>query len=191
MSIRFTCPACRGVLKIGEAISESKKVRCTGCGIVLLVSPDENNPEIVSATIPKKPSRREEVARSGARQQAVLFGGAAVVLLTLVFVFWMIFKAPGDRAEIEGRVMLDDLPMESGTIKFIPLDTTKTITAEGPITRGRYSISAANGPVIGMNRVEVYSTGEKAVSTSYNTKSHLTFDVQPGSNPKDFDVKSR
>ena len=50
------------VLKIGEMITEAKKVRCTGCAIVLLVVPDDDNPDAVIATIPKKSGRLKGAA---------------------------------------------------------------------------------------------------------------------------------
>ena len=54
MSIRFTCNACHTVLKVGEMITEARKVRCTGCGLVILVMPDPTDPMGTTTTIPQK-----------------------------------------------------------------------------------------------------------------------------------------
>ncbi|MSQ95765.1 MAG: hypothetical protein EXR98_14585 [Gemmataceae bacterium] len=191
MSIRFSCPACRAVLKIGEMITEAKKVRCTGCAIVLLVEPDDDNPNGLIATIPRKPNRPKGAGGGGKRQQAIFFSIAAVALLVALFGLWYMFRAPSDRSSIDGDITLDEVLLDGGTISFAPIDTTKP-TVMGKIgARGRYSFSASNGPFIGMNKVEIHGTENKPVADTFNSKSILTFDVQPGSNSKDFLVKSR
>jgi hypothetical protein len=191
MSIRFSCPSCRAVLKIGEMITEAKKVRCTGCAIVLLVEPDDDNPNGLIVTIPRKPSRPKGAAGGGMRQQAILFTAAAVALLVILFGLWYMFSAPKDRASIEGDVTLDEVLLEGGTISFAPLDTTKPAVMGKIGARGRYSFSASNGPFIGTNRVEIHGTENKPVAAIYNTNSELKYEVHPGSNTRDFTVKSR
>lgn len=190
MSIRFTCAACPTVLKIPEMINESKKVRCTGCGIVLIVEPDPDNDDGVIATVAKRTPKPKQGA--GASNQMLLFAGAALVLLLLMFGLWWFYGGPSDRAAIEGNITLDDVLLEGGTITFKPMDDSSKEIVTGPINaRGHYSFSASRGPAIGRNRVEIYGGDNKTVAAAYNTASTLVFDVQKGANTKDFSVKSR
>jgi hypothetical protein len=64
---------------------------------------------------------------------------------------------PWTRAAVSGRVTLDGVPLSEGTITFFPSGTTKGPAAGGPIVEGRYAIPAAEGPVVGTNRVEIRS----------------------------------
>ncbi len=82
------------------------------------------------------------------------------------------------------------------------------MVAGGPIRDGRYSISAGQGPVVGLNRIEIHAqrktgknipaaladpgemmdeTGE-AIPDRYNTKSTLQREVKPGRNVFDFEL---
>ncbi len=64
---------------------------------------------------------------------------------------------PWTRAAASGEVTLDGEPLSEGTITFFPSGTTKGPAAGGDIIDGRYDISAAEGPVVGTNRVEIRS----------------------------------
>ena len=212
MSIRFTCMGCRTILKLGEMITEPKKVRCTGCSIVILVEPDPANPMEVIASIPEQnlnkfKSRSEKDLK---RRRNILYALGAVLAVGLIFSLWWGLRAPTDRAAIYGEVKLDDDPLARGTITFISQDG-KSHSVSGPIIHGSYRLSASAGPLLGPNKVEirgVRKTGEKrqkpggapgeldeveveAVHPRYHTESKETVDVKPGSNTKDFLVKSK
>ena len=107
--------------------------------------------------------------------------------------------------EVSGIVRRDGNPLPSGTITFFPVDG-KTATAGAEIKNGYY---AAKVPV---GTMKVVISAEKVVGTKklyptanspampiavellpgrYNEHSELTLDVQPGKNPKDYDLKSK
>jgi hypothetical protein len=107
--------------------------------------------------------------------------------------------------QVSGTVKLDDTPIETGSITFVPVDG-KTTTAGGPIKAGRYSVKVPVGKMkvsISMPRVvgkkKIYNTPDspempvtkEGVPEQYNEKTELTFDVQPGGNEKNWDLKSK
>jgi hypothetical protein len=128
--------------------------------------------------------------------------------VSLVFCFLGGCGASGgpSRGAVEGRVTLDGVEIEQGSITFKPTAGTQGPTAGGPITKGRYRLSAAEGPVVGRNRVEILApvnSGRKVpapfgnpgemsdeivekVPARYNTQSTLEREVKPGSNTLDF-----
>lgn len=211
MSIRFTCLSCRTVLKIGEMVTEPRKVRCTGCSIVILVEPDPANPSQIKTSIPeqnlnKSKSRSDKAL---ARQKNLLLAAAALVFIGSLGGLWWTFWPSENRAAIEGLVKLDGDPLERGVITFISQDG-KNVNTSALINQGRYLLSANNGPAIGKNKVEIRSekkTGRsiqkpgapagdpipevvEAIAERFNAKSQLIIDVKPGPNTKDFDVKA-
>lgn len=112
-------------------------------------------------------------------------------------------------ASIAGDVQLDGQPVESGSIRLLPLAGTGSI-ASGQIVNGRYQISGKAGPAIGWNRVEINGsrrTGKtiqkpfpqhgtmeetvEAVAPQFNSKSILKCEVTPGENTANFDVTSK
>ena len=116
-----------------------------------------------------------------------------------------------NRSSVEGKVSLDGTPVEQGSITFVPTSGTKGPTAGGSIAKGRYSVPAAKGPVVGRYRVEIHAprnTGKKiqapmapagtmtdeiadAMPAQYNTKSTLEKEVKAGRNEIDFDLSAR
>ncbi|MEX1040750.1 MAG: hypothetical protein WDZ51_08980 [Pirellulaceae bacterium] len=104
-------------------------------------------------------------------------------------------------AKVSGEVTLGGVPLENGTISFIPTDE-KTPTAGGRISAGKYSLVVPPGS----KRVEILATkvtGQRAayegqpdspmiditesiIPERYNKKSELTFEMEPGLNQKDF-----
>ncbi|MFO1095380.1 MAG: hypothetical protein U0992_19050 [Planctomycetaceae bacterium] len=64
---------------------------------------------------------------------------------------------PWPRAAASGRVTLDGVPLSEGTITFFPSGDTQGPASGGPIVNGRYDLAAAEGPVVGTNRVEIRS----------------------------------
>jgi hypothetical protein len=102
-------------------------------------------------------------------------------------------------------VTLDGAPLSEGTITFFPSGATRGPAAGGAIVDGRYDIPAAEGPVVGTNRIEIRSvqktgrivkspvavetTGppidmveelEEVVPPRYNRDSTLEFTIKEG-----------
>ncbi len=206
MTIRFNCTACRTVLKIGEMISESRKVRCTGCGIVIVVSPDEDSPNGVSATIPQQSSKEKSRSRQElAPQRNILIGILIAVVLVMGIGLWWTFSPPSDRGAVDGKVTLDGQLLEKGEIVFHPIEGTKGPMTMIPIVNGRYEVGYAKGPGIGRHKIEIHcweKTGKMklgpkgeqvddekdVVAAKFNVKSDLTFEVGRGAQSKDWAV---
>ena len=86
MAIRFTCTACRTVMKIDARIFEEKKVRCTGCRSVILLTPDDNAPDGMIVSIPKKTEKPKEM--SAATRGWLLLAALVVIALIVAFGVW-------------------------------------------------------------------------------------------------------
>jgi hypothetical protein len=108
-----------------------------------------------------------------------------------------------ESASVRGEVLVDGKPLESGIITFTGLDG-KTATAN--IQSGKYDLRTS----LGKNRVQISApivTGkrkeynapnaplveitEESLQDKYHTQSTLTFDVQSGSNIKDWTAESK
>jgi DNA-directed RNA polymerase subunit RPC12/RpoP len=190
MAIRFNCQACKTVLKIAEQISEQKKVRCTGCGVVILLTPDEDATDGMTVSIPDQVPKKK--AEDGGVNIWVMVGVGAGVLLVIIIGLWWMFSGPAERGAIEGEVTLDNQPLLGGVITFESMEATKIVIVEIPIDRaGRYSIGASQGPWLGKNKVLIRSDGGQMVPPKYNIESKVIFEVQPGSNTKKWDLRSR
>jgi len=208
MSIRFSCLSCRTVLKIGEMVTEPRKVRCTGCSIVILVEPDPNDPLAVKTSIPeqnlnKAKSRSEKEL---ARRRKVLYGFGGVLVLGLVAWLTWYYWPPNDRGSIEGSIKLDNEPLEDGKITFISQDG-KNVSVSAAISQGRYRLSVYSGPMVGKNKVEIRSekktgrtidkSGEpideivESIPERWHAKSKETIDIKPGANSRDYEIKSK
>ena len=103
--------------------------------------------------------------------------------------------------------------IESGAIRLQPIDDTKSPTAGGDVTGGKYIIHQARGPMVGTFRVEFNSlkkTGKKIVAGSpappgtmvdeyaeaipalyTGEKSPLRASVKAGRNTIDFEITSK
>src|SRR6266516_4201846 len=102
MSIRFTCTACRTVMKIDSRITEERKVRCTGCRIVILLTPDPDEPDGMTVSFPKKSDKRKGMSDSRKR---VLLLIALVIMAVIVGVgLWYTLSGPQDRWPVSGEV---------------------------------------------------------------------------------------
>jgi hypothetical protein len=211
MTVRFNCGACRAVLKVPEVVTVERKVRCTSCGVVILLTPDETSPIGMTVTLPdtsgkEKHKKKAEVAQ----QRRVLWVVLAVLVVLLAGGLWWTLGGPSNRAAVEGEVKLDKVLMEKGTIIFIAVDDPKK-TAKGTIEKGRYKLSASEGPYVGRNKVEIYSprgTGKEiekpggrpgemmeatveGVAAEYNTQTRLSADIKATLNVENFEVKSK
>jgi len=105
-------------------------------------------------------------------------------------------------------VTLDGVAIEQGSITFRPTGGTQGPASGVAIANGQYRLSAADGPVVGHNRIEIYAprkTGRKVpapmgnpgemseevvemIPSRYNTQSTLNRDVAPGKNTLDFEA---
>jgi hypothetical protein len=114
------------------------------------------------------------------------------------------------RGAIRGAVNLDGKPLAKGSILFEPIQGTRGTVIGGPIEQGRYQFSAAAGPAIGWNRVEIRATRntgkmipkplappgqmipqqEEAIPPQFNSESTLKVEIKPGDNTADFEVTS-
>ena len=155
MSIRFTCTACRTVMKIDSRITEEKKVRCTGCRIVILLTPDDEAPDGMLVSIPKKKDKPKGMSESLKR---TLLSVALIVMAIIVAGgIWYSLSGPPTHATVVGDVNLDGAPLDKGTIEFSTLGQKK-ITATAGIVRGRYEIRAG----LGNNKVKI--TGDEGTT---------------------------
>lgn len=110
------------------------------------------------------------------------------------------------RVEVQGEVKLDGVPLNGGSVTFIPVGSGPA--AGATIENGHYAITEDKGPSPGEYRVEIRSpkpTGkqvvgtdgvtleeqfEEAVPAQYNTKSELKATLVSGQkNQVDFDLK--
>jgi hypothetical protein len=106
---------------------------------------------------------------------------------------------------VSGKVTVDGTPAEKGSISFIPADGA-TQTTGGEIKDGKYSFRAPRGKMKVQVRVpkvvgkkKLYPTSDSPIQdilaevlpAKYNDKTELLFDVQPGKNEKDWDLKTR
>ena len=61
------------------------------------------------------------------------------------------------RVAISGEVLFGQEPLESGRIRFIPIEETKGPAAVAVVTDGIYVFDRENGPVVGKNRIQIES----------------------------------
>jgi hypothetical protein len=102
------------------------------------------------------------------------------------------------RASLEGTVTLDEQPLPSGSITFVPLVGTQSPTAGGEIVDGKFEVPAQGGTYSGKFRVEINASranGEKVphpgsgqlvdtyeqyLPPQYNSDSELEVEVHVG-----------
>lgn len=105
------------------------------------------------------------------------------------------------RAPIQGKVTVGGQPLAAGRILFTPVAPTQGPAASARIEAGAYKLAAADGPVVGTNRVEVEADlnlgfaiddeasfakrGGKAlppnpIPPAFNKQSNLTAEVKAG-----------
>ena len=133
-----------------------------------------------------------------------LAAGGLLVLGCVALVLW--FRRESEPT-VTGAVRLDNKPLPSGSIAWIPIDGTPGPGGGGGINNeGKYEIKRGLRP--GRYRVEIRSTRTlprkvlnptipaelvdeevSVIPEQYNTGSTLTRDVGPGSNVLNFDLK--
>jgi hypothetical protein len=110
-----------------------------------------------------------------------------------------------NRGSIAGKVTLDGVPLEAGTVCFNPTEGTTGPASYATIAQGKYSISAkARGPLVGKHKVVIdayrdignkTSSGEplkeQVVPAKYNQQTTLVVAVTQGPNTQDFELVSK
>jgi hypothetical protein len=106
---------------------------------------------------------------------------------------------------VSGSVTVDGKPLEKGTISYVPADSNGSpVTAE--VAGGKYEVLVSAGkkfvqisaPVVVGKRKQYEGPDapydeftDESLPEKYNSKTTLTFDVQPGKNSKDWAVESK
>ena len=135
---------------------------------------------------------------------ALLAAGGLLVLGCVALVLWFL-REPGPT--VTGTVWLDNKPLRTGSIAWVPIEGTPGPGGGGGINNeGKYEIKRGLRP--GKYRVEIRSTRTlprkvlnptipselvdeevSVIPEQYNTNSSLIREVGPGSNVFDFDLK--
>jgi len=133
-----------------------------------------------------------------------LAAGGVLVLGCVALVFWFFREK---EPTVTGAVRVDNTPLATGSIAWIPIEGTPGRGGGGGINNdGKYEVRQGLRP--GKYRVEIRSTSTtkrpvrnalipselvddevSVISEQYNTKSNLIREVTPGSNLWDFDLK--
>lgn len=134
-----------------------------------------------------------------------LAAGGLLVLGCLALAFWFLLES---EPTVTGTVRLDDKPLTTGSIAWIPIEGTLGPGGGGGInSEGKYEIKRGLRP--GKYRVEIRSTrtlpGRKVrnptipselvdeevsvIPEQYNARSREFREIGPGSNVRDFDLK--
>ncbi len=111
------------------------------------------------------------------------------------------FLAPRERANVQGRVMLDGSPLRWGMVAFVPdptVDRHECLpTSTAMISRGQFNLSGRAAPVVGRHRVVVVSLGSveprPTIDDAHMLASQetgLVVDITPGQNDFAFELTS-
>ena len=118
---------------------------------------------------------------------------------------------PQGRMAIEGEVTLDGTPLDQGSIRFEPQDSSIGTSSAAMLSQGSYKIPVAQGLAPGAYRVFVTAaaasdegrsaddimnnpqpTGKEMIPAKYNRKSELTAEVKAdGPNRFDFALETK
>jgi hypothetical protein len=106
-------------------------------------------------------------------------------------------------ANVSGEVKVDGIPLEKGVITFVPAEG-KGQPVTGDVVHGKYHVRTTVGKNIVMISAPVVIDKRKDAPTDdanwleitteslpdkYHSKTTLSFEVQSGSNTKDWDLK--
>ncbi len=64
---------------------------------------------------------------------------------------------PNHRAPIQGTVLVDGEPLESGSIVFVPTGKTRGPEAACRVAKGQFSLSRREGPLVGRHKVRIFA----------------------------------
>lgn len=119
-----------------------------------------------------------------------------------------------ERASVSGMILLDGQPLENASLVLVPAEGVNGPASGAAIVQGKFSIPRAQGPFLGLYRVEVTAMKEdkskspqasssettelmasgapliQFIPPQYNQKSTLTLDVHAGENRYEVDLKS-
>ncbi len=146
-------------------------------------------------------------------QRKGIRGGGVTALLVIGLLGGCGTSANGpERGAISGRVTLDGVVVEQGSIAFIPANGTKGPSSGAAIANGTFAIPLDKGPVVGTNRVEVHwprKTGRQkeagspmppgtmidevaeAIPSEFNSKSTLVQRIEAGENAVEIELESK
>ena len=115
-----------------------------------------------------------------------------------------------ERVPVSGEVTLDGRPLAAGLIRFIPSGDNQGPAAVAIVKDGAYELPKSDGPVLGLQRVEIEATDylgfaiddeaayvanveqrsgrlpKNPVPEAYNRHSTLTAEIEPDG-PREFD----
>jgi hypothetical protein len=126
-------------------------------------------------------------------------------LLLLAACLAVLGCSKSNKATVYGTVTVDGEPAPVGFVSFFAVDG-RAPTAGGPIRDGQYTAEVKPGVCKVQIRVpkeagerKLYETPGsptqkvwvESLPAKYNEKTELQFDVQPGSNEKSFDLKTK
>jgi len=121
-------------------------------------------------------------------------------------------RQEAERAAVEGRVTVQGQPVAEGSIVFFPQGAARGKPAGADIVGGKYTLTAAEGPLVGSARVEIQAfrkTGRKipdlmgdvsqanrplieekinTLPAKYNVDSKLVRQITVGENSLDFEL---
>ena len=92
---------------------------------------------------------------AGHRNWLALFAGT--MLITMQFTGCETADGPV-RISVSGKVTLDQAPLRTGVIRFIPVDEIGGPAASTKVVDGEFEFSSQNGPLIANHRVEIEAT---------------------------------
>jgi hypothetical protein len=78
-----------------------------------------------------------------------------LVLATIPFLAGCGHHGGPPRAAVRGEVRVQDVPLKTGVIRFIPAGATKGPVALTTIKEGRYEFTTSDGPMLGANAIEI------------------------------------
>jgi len=81
----------------------------------------------------------------------------AIGLLSVVLIGCGHPDEPFTRVAIDGTVLLDDRPLDSAVIRFVPTGTTSGPKTSFEVREGRFASGVHDGPPVGTHRVEIES----------------------------------
>src|SRR5215475_11130925 len=117
-------------MKLGEMIAEEKKVRCSGCGMVIIVTPHPSNPLEVMTSIPK---RHEKPKGMSDTQKKKVLVGALLALGLLVGGLFGGAQPPRPPGAVPGRPTAQPQPqVQQPPIQPSPQFNQGTLLPPGP-----------------------------------------------------------
>jgi hypothetical protein len=129
--------------------------------------------------------------------------GIVRLLLCVVLVVGVAACAADKQAEVKGLVTFNGKPLERGAITFTPADGQAPVTG-GSIDQGRYAtrvylgtmkVAISGAKIVGQKKLyddpksPVRPVTAELLPPQYNEETELQFDVVPGSNEKNFDLR--